>query len=211
MSRLQNHLRQTFLAGILAAIPLGITAFILWRLWDYSARFSIWMLSKFVPERILNSHPVSWLLPLCGIAVAVGVIYALGLSATSLVGKFFLGILDSFISRIPVLRQLYAAWKQIALTPGGTEGVFSRVCLVNDCAGHRMLGFTHGRSLDGDANTIPVLVLSSPNPTVGRLIFVAREQCTMLDVSTEEAFKIIISAGNYVPPAVGAATALPKP
>ena len=48
---------------------------------------------------------------------------------------------------------------------------------------------------------------AAPNPINGRLYFVHREKCQFVDVTPEEAFKVILSTGNYVPPGVGAATA----
>jgi uncharacterized membrane protein len=129
------------------------------------------------------------------------------LIATSLLGKFFLRIIDRILLRVPVLRPLYLAWKQIALTPGGTEGTFSRVVLIPDETGAtHLIGFCCGRTIEGDPNTFCVFVPAAPNPINGRLYFVRKEKCVFVDISTEEAFKIVLSTGNYVPKEVGMAT-----
>ena len=191
MSRLNNHLRQTFLAGILSAIPIAVTGFIV-RYVDNKTRFITFAL--FHVE-----------IPFLGVVIAIAAIYLCGLLATSLLGRFFLGVVDKVLSRVPILRQLYIAWKQIALTPGGTEGTFSKVVLIRDETGAtHLMGFCSGRPLQGDVNTFCVFVPAAPNPVSGRLLFVHREKCVFIDISTEEAFKVILSTGNYVPTEIGA-------
>ncbi|MBC8109313.1 MAG: DUF502 domain-containing protein [Anaerolineae bacterium] len=195
MSRLNNHLRKTFLAGILSAVPLAVTGFIVWYV-DNKTRF--------ITQTLFHVQ-----IPFLGVVIAIAAIYLCGLLATSLLGKFCLGIVDRVLSRVPILRQLYLAWKQIALTPGGTEGTFSRVVLIPDETGAtHLLGFCSGRPLEGDPNTYCVFVPAAPNPINGRLYFVHREKCVFIDLSTEEAFKVVLSTGNYIPPEIGAAAKL---
>jgi uncharacterized membrane protein len=192
-SPLQMHLRQTFLAGIFAVVPVAVTVFIIY--W-------VDLKTSFISEKLFG-HAI----PFLGVLVAIVGIYVAGLIATSIIGRSLLWLIDSFLSRVPGLRQLYVAWKQVALTPGGTEGIFSRVVLIPDETGAtQLLGFTSGRAIEGDPNTLCVFVPAAPNPINGRLYFVHRSRCQMVDVSVEEAFKVVLSTGNYVPPAIGEAT-----
>ena len=192
MGRFQDHLRSTFLAGIFAAVPVAITAFIVWYIDNKTRGITEFLFKK--PGGI----------PFLGIFIAILGIYLCGLIATTLLGKFFLVVIDRVLSRVPVLRQLYVAWKQIALTPGGTEGTFSRVVLIPDETGAmHLLGFCCGRPLAGDPETYCVFVPNAPNPITGRLYFVNRERCIFIDISTEEAFKVVLSTGNYIPSEVG--------
>ena len=188
MSPLQKHLRNTFLAGIFAAIPLAVTIFIVWYV-EHSTRQLFGLKIPFV-----------------GIVLAIVGIYLLGLAVSSLIGRLFLKSLDWLLMHVPVLRDLYRAWKQVALTPGGKEGMYARVVLVPIEGQTRMLGFTSGDPLPGDASSCCVFVPNSPNPVLGRLYFVPRERCQFLDISVEEAFKCLISTGNYIPPQVTAGT-----
>ena len=192
---LQTHFRQTFLAGIFAVVPLAVTAFIIYWINDKATGVTQWVTGRRIP--------------VIGIFVALVAIYLAGLVATTLLGRFFLKIIDRVLASVPVLRTLYTAWKQVALTPGGTEGVFSKVVVIPDETGATyLLGFSNGRPIDGDADTYCVFVPAAPNPINGRLYFVHREKCQFVDVTPEEAFKVILSTGNYVPPGVGAATRL---
>jgi uncharacterized membrane protein len=192
MPNLKNHLRQTFLAGIFAAVPVAVTIFIVWYI-DAQTRF--------ISERIFHKA-----IPFLGVVIAIGVIYLAGLIATTLLGKWLLRLIDYVISKVPGLRQFYVAWKQIALTPGGTEGTFSHVAIIPDETNATyLLGFSNGRSIPGDENTLCVFVPAAPNPVNGRLYFVRRERCQLLEMSTEEAFKVILSTGNYLPAELGGA------
>jgi uncharacterized membrane protein len=190
----KNHLRTTFLAGIFAAVPIAVTIFIVWWINDKTSGITRWL---------FRGHSI----PFVGVLVALVLIYVSGMIASSLIGRFFLKIVDRLLISVPGFSQLYTAWKQIALTPGGTEGVFSKVVIIPDETGAtHLLGFSNGRPIDGDQNTFCVFVPASPNPVSGRLYFVRRDKCQFVDVTPEEAFKVILSTGNYVPPGVGEAT-----
>ncbi len=183
------NVRTTFLAGIFAFIPLAVTAFILWWVDDKTVVFTDW----------LFHHRIHFL----GVLLTLAAIYATGVVVNSLLGKYLLKLLDAIIMRLPGIRLLYQGWKQIALTPGGTEGTFSRVVLIPDETGTmRLIGFCSGRTVMADEPCYCVFIPSSPNPITGRLYFVRASRCQFIEMSTEEAFKVILSTGNYVPPIV---------
>lgn len=190
MKRLQDHFRSTFLAGIFAAVPVAFTIGICWYV-DSKTRF--------ISQQVFGKP-----IPVVGILIALAAIYLCGLIATTLLGKWFLKLVDKLLTRVPGLRALYVAWKQIALTPGGTEGTFAKVVLIPDETGAtHLLGFCSGRSVSGHSDTFCVFVPAAPNPVNGRLYFVHRSKCAFVDVPPEEAFKVILSTGNYIPPPVG--------
>lgn len=186
MGRIQTHVRNKLVAGALAAIPVGATALILWYL-DSRAR------------ALFDGR-----YPLSGLVVAVIGLYALGLFVTSLIGRWILTATDSLLGHIPGLRALYQSWKQVAFSPQGDVGIFARVVLVPDETGRmQMMAFTTRKPIDGDPETLCVFVPGSPNPTSGRLYFVATRDCLMLDLPVRVAFKVLISGGNYVPEQIG--------
>ena len=188
MVRLQIHIRNKLVAGALAAIPVAVTIFILWYV-DSRSR------------ELLHVHT-----PFVGAAIAIGAIYALGVFVTSVLGQFLLGVFDKVVRRVPGLRDLYRSWKQVALADTQV-GIFAHVVLVPDDAGRGcVLGFTSGHAIEGDPGLSCVFVPSAPNPTTGKLYFVPTTRCIRLEMSTQEALKVIISGGNYVPAAVGKGT-----
>jgi len=183
------NIRTTFLAGLFAFIPLAVTAFILWWVDDKTVVFTQWLFNRRI-------H-------FLGVFLTLAAIYATGVITNSLIGKYLLQLLDAVIMRLPGIRFLYQGWKQIALTPGGTEGTFSRVVLIPDETGTmRLMGFCSGRLVMADEPCYCVFVPSSPNPITGRLYFVRASRCQFIGMTTEEAFKVILSTGNYIPPIV---------
>lgn len=189
----QTHLRNTFLAGTFAATPVAITIFLV-----------LWVESS---TRGFAKNMTGLDIPFLGIGVAIAGIYLLGLLVTSLLGKAILGALDSLLSRVPIFKTIYQAWKQISLTAGGREGVFSKVVLVPDETGRTwIMGFTEGVAIENDPDHICVFVPAAPNPMNGRLYFAKASDCRPVDISAEEAFKLLLSGGNYVPPEIGLAT-----
>jgi len=188
MGRLQVHIRNKLVAGTLAAIPVAVTLFIFWYV-DSKSR------------ELLHVHT-----PFVGVAIAIAAIYALGVFVTSVVGQFLLGAFDKVLRRVPGLRDLYRSWKQVALADKQV-GIFAHVVLVPDDAGRGcVLGFTSGHAIEGDPGLSCVFVPGSPNPTTGKLYFVPTTRCIRLEMSPHDAFKLIISGGNYVPAAVGKGT-----
>jgi uncharacterized membrane protein len=144
-----------------------------------------------------------------GIVVALGVIYLFGLFVTSVLGRALLSATDWILRHVPGLGDLYRSWKQVAISDpqDGVFGMFAHVVLVPDEAGRGcVLGFTSGHSIEGDPRVSCVFVPASPNPTSGRLQFVPSNRCIKLDLRPQEALKLLISGGNYMPPAIGAAT-----
>jgi uncharacterized membrane protein len=185
----RSSIRRTFLAGIFAFLPLAVTAFILWWVDDKTRGFTFWLFHRRIP--------------FLGVLLTLAVIYVVGMVVNSLIGKYFLRALDGVIMRLPGIRLLYQGWKQIALTPGGTEGTFSHVVLIPDESGTmKLMGFCSGRLVEADEPCYCVFIPSSPNPIVGRLYFIRADRCQFIQMSTEEAFKVILSTGNYVPPLV---------
>jgi uncharacterized membrane protein len=190
MGRIQVHLRNKLVAGALAAIPLVVTIFILW--WVDSKARGIFGVDQ----------------PFVGIGIAIVGLYLLGLFVTSFVGQFLLGAVDAVLRRLPGLRDLYRSWKQVALTSDTREGIFAHVVLIPGDGGTRVLGFTSAKGIEGDPAIWCVFVPASPNPTSGRLFFVPAKECLLVGMSSQEALKLVISGGSYVPGAIGAATSV---
>ena len=139
-------------------------------------------------------------IPFVGVFITIAGIYLLGLIVSSLIGRFFLRLIDLALMHVPLLKNVYQSWKQVTLTPGGKEGMYAKVVLIAADGEHaRLMGFTNGDALPGDPESCCVFVPNAPNPITGRLYFVRREHCRLLEISTDDAFKVILSNGNYVP------------
>jgi uncharacterized membrane protein len=185
MNGLQAHLRNKFLAGILAAVPLVILVV-----------GGLWVEEKTRPL----AAGVGLDYPGLGILIALVAVYLLGLLVTSLMGRFFLGLIDHTLRRIPGLKLLYQAWKDILVVGAGKKDMYSHVVYVPspDSRGVQ-LGFTNGDPTPNDPASLCVFLPNVPNPITGRLIIIERAQCRPTNLSMEEAFKFLLSTGNYFP------------
>jgi uncharacterized membrane protein len=189
----QTHLRNTFLAGALAAAPIAATVILI------------------VYVESVTRAPIKQALginvPFIGVAMAIVLIYLVGLVVNSLLGKWIIRLVDALLLRVPVLNELYKAWKHVSVTTTAKDGVFSKVVLVPVEGGRaRTIGFSSGEAIPGDPKTCCVFVPAVPNPMNGRLYFVPIEDVRVLDLSVEDAFKIILSGGNYLPQEVARGT-----
>jgi uncharacterized membrane protein len=187
MSRITKHVKKKLLAGLIAAIPVAITLFL------------IFYVDSMVQKVVRLPYPF------LGILLSLAVIYCLGVFVTSLVGRYLLRTLNRVLERIPGLRDLYRTWKQLLVTPNLDSGMFAKVLLLPDESGqHYLLGFSTGRPIGDDSDRLCVFVPNSPNPITGRLYFTSMKRCHFLSVSSKDALKTVVSSGNYVPAAFGA-------
>ncbi len=185
-----QHLRRTLLAGLFAVLPLAVTVYVV---------VQVEQQLRLVMGRVLGEFLPPWLLALVALVLIVSVVYTVGLLVTNVVGQWFLRQFDKVLSKVPVLRELYVAWRQVSYAPGGGEGMFAKVALVPcDGAGPaRVLGLSDGVVRADDL--VAIFVPNTPNVVTGRLLFVPADRVTYLDVPVEDVFKALISTGNFLP------------
>jgi uncharacterized membrane protein len=190
MGKFSTHLRNAFLAGAFAVVPVAVTVFII---------VYIESQTRAVVEQMIGRS----IAPFLGVLLAVALIYIVGVIVSSLIGKVLLRWTDKLLSRLPIIKSVYAAWKQIALTPGGGEGMYAKVVIVGGLDGAApdalQLAFTSGVPIAGNDDLLPIFVPQCPNPLNGRLLFIPRSRCRMTSMTNEEAFKMLLSSGNYIP------------
>lgn len=192
MPNFQTHTRNTFIAGIFAIAPVAITIFIIYKIDEWTRGISEFFFDKSIP--------------VVGVLIALAVIYLAGLIVTVSLGKFTIGVIDRLLGHVPLIRPLYESWKQISFIPGGGQGMFAYVVLLpGDGGPMKLMGFSNCTPVPGDPQMICVFVPNVPNPMQGRLYFAPRESVTVTSISTDEAFKILLSTGNYIPHGLTAA------
>ncbi len=191
LKRLQRH----FLTGLLALAPLAITAWVLWKSYELiAATMRPWLrriphLTESFPDFVLTAIAfISFLL----------LIALVGLATRSLVGVAFFNLIERLIERIPVVKSIFTATKQIAavfLTD--KRSAFQQVILFEyprwQCYS---LGFvTHDEPAHPLLN---VFLPTTPNPTSGYMLQVPRAQAVLLPLTIEEGIKLIISGGSVM-------------
>jgi len=197
-------LRSSFLTGIVVIMPISLT---IWLLWSIAG----WVDSVVLPLVPQTFRPEQYI----GINLrGVGVIFFLfftvlvGWIAKGLLGRSLLRFAENVVDQLPVVRSIYNGVKQIAETVfAQTERSFEKACLVQyPRRGIWAIGFVSTEAkgeINARAETgsqlLSVFVPTTPNPTSGFLLYFPEEDVIELEMSIEDAAKLVISAGLVYP------------
>lgn len=202
MARLRNY----FLTGLVIAAPLVLTIYII-------RTFIEWIDGWVIPYIPAAYNPDTYLhysIPGFGVLVALIFITLLGFLVANIVGRRLVHFGESLLARMPIVRNIYGGLKQIFETALSTKtkpftsvgliefprkGLWSVVFVVGNAKGEVAAKFP-------DANgeeVFNVFVPTTPTPLSGYLVFAKRSDVIMLDMSVEEAAKLVISAGIVAP------------
>jgi len=213
-------LRASFLTGIVVIAPVGLTVWLIWTLVGWVDGVVLpFVPEAYQPEEVINRwilgnerpDDADWVkINIRGLGVIVFLLFTLfvGWVAKGLIGRSLIRYGETLVNRMPVVRSIYSGVKQIAETVfAQSERSFEKACLIEyPRRGIWAIGFistdTKGEVLE-KANTtdqmVSVFVPTTPNPTSGFLLFFPREDVKELDMSIEEAAKLVISAGLVYP------------
>lgn len=211
--RLGARLRNYFLTGLVIVGPLAITFWVvLWFIGFVDAwvrplmpDFEAWL-----RELIPAAYYPAWLLssPVIGVMFAVLALTIIGALAANLLGRTIVSYGEMMLGRMPVVRNVYSGLKQIFETVLSESGnSFQKVGLVEfPRTGMWSIIFIAGASrgevdvrLSQGEPTICAFLPCTPNPTTGYLIYVKKSEVIELDMTIEEAAKLVISAGLIAP------------
>ncbi|NSX55124.1 DUF502 domain-containing protein [Parasulfitobacter algicola] len=196
-------LRASFLTGIVVIAPIGLTAWLIWTVVGWIDGFVLPLVpSQLKPEQYIGIN-------LRGVGVIIFLIFTIfvGWVAKGLIGKSLIRWAEHLVQRTPVVRSIYGGVKQIAETVfAQSDTSFDKACLIEyPRRGIWAVGFistsTKGEILErgGAESMTSVFVPTTPNPTSGFLLFFPTEDIIELDMSVEDAAKLVISAGLVYP------------
>ena len=198
-----TRLRNWLLTGIVVTAPIAITIYLAWV-------FVSWVDDTITPLIPYRYNPESYLpfsVPGLGLVVVIVFLTFVGFLAANLFGRTVLALGERLVNQMPIIRTVYGALKQILETVlKSSSRSFKDVVLVQyPRPGMWALAFVTADT-EGEVRRrmpeqmINIFIPTTPNPTSGFLLFVARRECIFLDMSVEEAAKLIISAGVITPP-----------
>ena len=197
------RMRNYFLAGVLVTAPVGITFWIAWNL------------VEFIDDSVMPLVPRAWnpetylpfSLPGIGLIVAVVILILIGFATAGFLGRTITAQSERILARVPVVRSVYSATKQLFETVLAQKSTaFRQVALIEyPSRGVWAVGFVTGETVGEvqdltDDTTINVFVPATPNPTTGFLLFVPNRDVHVLDMTVEEGIKLVISGGIIAPP-----------
>ena len=195
-------IRRYFIAGVLITAPISITlylSFVIIKLIDRNV-------DKVLPARYNPETYLPFDIPGIGLVIVFLFLTMVGALTAGFVGRLWLRITESVLNKMPVVRSIYMALKQIFETVfSDSSRSFKDAVLVEyPRTGMWVIGFLTGRT-KGEVqdktkgNMVNVFIPTTPNPTSGFLIFVSEKEVVDLDMSVEDALKMIISAGIVTP------------
>jgi uncharacterized membrane protein len=199
---LMQRLRAYFFAGILITAPITLTLYI------------TWLLINFIDAKVTNLlpwdyNPNSYLpvnIPGLGLIIAVVLLTLIGWLTAGFFGRLFLRISEAILRRMPVVRSIYAWVKQIFETVFHERASpFREVVLIEfPRKGLWRVGFITGRTPGSTQDIVPgglvnVFLPGTPNAASGFLVLVPVADTYRVDLTTEEALKLVVSGGIATP------------
>lgn len=206
-STFMGRLRRYLLTGIVVTAPISITIYLTYIFLSFVDTH----VAKIIPDKwhfeSLNGFYEETAVPGLGLIIAVVFFIIVGWFATNVLGRWIIRIYEYVLDRMPVIRTVYGAIKQIFETIAASQSTAFReaVMLEYPRKGVWSIGFVTGRT-EGEVQdatneeTINVFVPTTPNPTSGYLLFVPKKELVFLNMTVEEAVKLVVSAGIITPP-----------
>jgi len=196
-----TRLRNYFFAGILITAPIAITLYVTWSLVDYIDA----AVTGLLPDAI---NPRTYFdVPGVGIVLLVLFLTLVGFLAANYLGRMAVRVGEGILNRTPVIRSFYAAVKQIFETVLSKQTQSFREVVMVEYPRKEMwaLAFVIGRAPPEVQSKVSTEIYSVFVPTMsftsGYLVFLPRTDMTKVEMTIEEALKMIVSGGIVVPPA----------
>ena len=199
MKRLRNY----FISGLLFWIPLSLSVIVI--------KFFLELIDSFIPQKYLpeSIFNLDTTIPGSGIVLVLLVILITGVMVTNILGRKVVALWERVLNKIPGFRNIYNVLKKVSDTVFNTSTEsFRKAFLIQyPSKGIWVIAFQSG-NYRGEAESIigeeimNLFVPTTPNPTSGFFILIEKKDAFELDMSVEEAFKLVISAGVVTPNSV---------
>ena len=198
-----QRMRAYFFAGILVIAPISITFYLAWLFIGFvDSRVTPLLPVKYNPETYLPFG-----LPGLGLVILVIALMIIGALTAGFMGRLWTRFSERMLTRMPVIRNIYSAVKQILETVLADHSkAFREAVLVEyPRRGIWAIAFITGRTEGEVQNVIEeectnIFLPTTPNPTSGFLLFVPKKDLIPLSMTVEEAIKMVISGGIITPP-----------
>jgi uncharacterized membrane protein len=200
---LMSRLRAYFLAGILVTAPIGLTVYLSWLLVHTVDQ----AVEPLIPAQYNPDTYMPFGIPGLGLLVVVVMLTLIGALTAGFVGRTLIALGEGFVARMPVVRTLYSSLKQIFETILADRAtVFRHVVLIEfPRTGLWRLGFVTGTTRGKTQTVVPgglvnVFIPGTPNIAAGFLVMAPAAELIDMDLTPEEALKLVVSGGIATPP-----------
>ncbi len=209
-----RHLRDTFISGLLAIIPVGGTIFLIWFLYDLIDG----LVGKTTPFGKTVETVLGQWIPGLGIYMTVILILIIGFIMRNFFGRYLHYYLERIVFSIPGVRKMYFTLKQFssALLTRDT-GSFKQVVIFEyPKEGISIVGLITNESPGKlqqatDEECAIVYAPTAPNPLSGMMLIIPKNKLTYVDIPVDDALSMILSSGSVLPDSVLEIEPKPRP
>ena len=211
-ARLKSNVRRRLLSGILLLMPFGVTLLVMRWLFRWVAGFIrpiiTFIISNLSQVPVIEAVPdiyITVFVATLSVVVLLVLLYLVGVIGQFVIGKRLIKIGETLLMRIPLVRTIYTATKQVAqaVSLPDSAALKSVVLVEFPRPGFKAVGFLTGYIEDSAGKKFcKVLIPTTPNPTTGFFELVPAEDVIETTLTVEEAFKMIISGGIVAPDVV---------
>jgi uncharacterized membrane protein len=185
-------LQQTFLAGIIVVVPIGITVWIL--IWIFNS------IDNILRPLILRIFGIN--IPGIGFGVTIILIFIIGAIMSNMIGKTVVRWGENMLGKVPVAKHLYLGIKEVfqGFSDYGSTAFLQVVLVEFPAKGMRTIGFITNEETDADNHkVISVFIPTAPNPTTGFVEILREEDIIRTSIPVEDAVKMVVSGGRMAP------------
>lgn len=194
--KFRKIIQRQFLAGLAILLPIGLTIYIVWILFNLVSKGFSPLLIR-IP--FLREIPFV-MLRVIGLLITFVVIWLIGLVATNIVGRKILKLPEVLLLRAPIVNRIYQTIKQIIQTIMVSKTALRQVVLVEyPRKGVYAIAFVTNIYEKEGKRKFALLIPTTPNPTTGFFQIVAEEEVIPLKMTVEDGMKLIVSAGIISP------------
>ncbi len=202
IKKLKELIKKYFITGLLVLMPIAATIVVVKALFGLAGNFFNFLPERFHPDNIFGTH-----IPGLAVIFTLIIIFISGILTRNYIGRRLIRYGDSLIARIPLISTIYQAIKQLVESIFTREAKYFRRAILVEWPrkGVYAVAFVT-REVNGELQektkqkTLGVFLPTSPNPTTGYYFLLPEEETIPLDISVEDAFKLILSAGIITPP-----------
>jgi uncharacterized membrane protein len=202
---IKKVISRRMVAGMLVLVPVGVTLLVMRWLFELAAGFLTPLvrqaLSGFMELPKVQEIPevyINLMVSILAILILLMLLYVIGAVGQYVIGKKLIGLWEALWMKIPLVSSIYGATRSVMQAVSLPQhSAFKSVIVVEfPCPGFRAIGFLCGYWLDTDGNRFArIFIPNAPNPTTGFLEIVSPDRVRKTNLTTEEAFKMIISGG----------------
>jgi uncharacterized membrane protein len=202
-SKLPSRIRSDLITGLLVVVPVGITIWVLFALVDLADG-----LIRALPAILQPETHLGFPIPGLGVLVTMLLVLLVGLGMRYYLGQRVLEGVEGLLARVPLASSIYMGLKQVVQTVAANRGAqFRQVVLVEYprrdlyCLAFvtNLSSFMEVEGVEGTGTLVSIFLPTTPNPTSGFYLLVPQRDLRKVDITVEEAFKLIMSAGIVTP------------